>query len=247
MSLKKEYLLDIPLDIGSMNEFVLEVDKKINLHKGSHIIGVNADKINQLQKYDELKRIVKNADIIHPDGVSMVFASKILKKDRIFERIAGIDLMQELLYLAEKKNYTVYFLGAKEEVLEKMQTEISSKYPGLIIVGSRNGYFDKKDWKQIATNLANLKPDLVFVGITSPKKEYLIEYLLANDVHSVFMGVGGSFDVLSGNKKRAPLWLQKMNLEWLFRLIQEPKRLFLRYFIGNLKFLKSIVHEKIKT
>lgn len=133
----------------------------------------------------------------------MIFASKILKKGVISERIAGIDLMQELLYLSERKQYTVFFLGAREEVLEKMITNISYKHPNLNISGSRNGYFDEKEWKQISMDLIDLNPDIVFVGITSPKKEYLIEYFLSNNVNSVFMGVGGSFDVLSGKKTRS--------------------------------------------
>lgn len=244
MSLKKSHLLDIPIDVGSMDDFVLSIDKKIKLHRGSHIVGINADKINQIQEDKYLKKIVTTADIIHADGISIIFASKILKKGAIYERVAGIDLMQKLLYLAERKQYTVFFLGAQEVVLEKMITNISSRHPNLNISGSRNGYFDKTEWKEISMDLTNLNPDIVFVGITSPKKEYLIDYLLSNNVHSVFMGVGGSFDVLSGEKKRAPIWVQKINLEWLFRLIQEPRRLFFRYFEGNLKFFKLLASEK---
>ena len=244
MTLKKSFFLDIPINEGDMNDFILEVDKKIKSQIGSHIVGINADKINQIQEDKYLKKIISHADIIHPDGISMVFASFFLKKGAIKKRIAGIDLMQELLYLSERKQYTVFFLGAREEVLEKMLTNIAYQYPNLNISGSMNGYFDKKEWEQISMDLINLNPDIVFVGITSPKKEYLIEYFLSNNVNSVFMGVGGSFDVLSGEKKRAPLWIQKISLEWLFRLIQEPRRLFFRYFVGNVKFLKWLAFEK---
>ena len=112
------------------------------------------------------------------------------------------------------------------------------------MVGLHNGYFKKSDWHLISDELKELKPDFVFVGITSPIKEYLIEYLQEEGNDSVFMGVGGSFDVISGNISRAPKWMQKCNLEWLYRVMQEPKRLFKRYFIGNIVFIKSVVKEK---
>lgn len=112
------------------------------------------------------------------------------------------------------------------------------------IVEIHNGYFKEKDWISISTELKEKKPDFVFVGITSPMKEYLIEFLQNNGNDAVFMGVGGSFDVISGNIPRAPLWMQKCNLEWLFRVMQEPNRLFKRYFVGNWIFIKSVYLEK---
>ena len=244
MSLYKENMFGLLLDIGEMDDFILATDKMIRKKKSAHIVGVNADKINQMSKDNHLEEIVERADVIHPDGISMVIASRILNKISI-KRIAGIDLMLELLKLSQSKNYKVYFLGSKDEVLKEMISNISLKYPNLNIVGRMNGYFSDDEWENIAKNLKILKPDLVFVGITSPKKEYLIDYMITNKINSTFIGVGGSFDVLSGMKKRAPLWMQKTGLEWLFRLIQEPKRLFLRYFLGNLVFFKLILSEKL--
>lgn len=112
------------------------------------------------------------------------------------------------------------------------------------LAGIHNGYFSDDEWKDIAQSLKEIEPDIVFVGITSPKKEYLIEYLQNKGIKSVFMGVGGSFDVISGYIPRAPKCMQNCNLEWLFRVIQEPRRLFKRYFVGNFKFIKNIVCEK---
>ena len=114
------------------------------------------------------------------------------------------------------------------------------------VVGIRNGYFKEADWEMVSEQIKKTNPDLVFVGITSPIKEYLIEYLQNKGHKEVFMGVGGSFDVISGNIPRAPLWMQKMNLEWLFRMLQEPKRLFKRYFIGNTKFINAVIYEKFR-
>ncbi|HGF8315782.1 TPA: WecB/TagA/CpsF family glycosyltransferase [Enterococcus faecium] len=227
-----------------MMDLVQLIDQKVNNQEPVHVLGVNADKIVAMNNNRKLQNIMACADIIHPDGVSMILASRILKK-RIHERVAGIDLMEELLSLANSKNYTVYFLGAKDCILNKMIKNLMGKYPKLKIDGFRNGYFSQEDWPNVANDLKTLKPNLVFVGITSPKKEYLIDYLMAHGVNTVFIGVGGSFDVLSGEIKRAPLWIQNCHLEWFFRLLQEPKRLFKRYLFGNLKFLKLIIQEKI--
>ena len=124
--------------------------------------------------------------------------------------------------------------------------EFKKDYPNLRVVGHRNGYFSAEEEEAIQEDIREKNPDFVFVGITSPKKEYLIQKFMDNGVNSVFMGVGGSFDVLSGHIKRAPMWMQKANLEWLFRVANEPKRLFKRYFVGNATFIKRVVHEKRK-
>ena len=163
------------------------------------------------------------------------------------ERVAGIDLMQELLRLANEKGYSVYFFGAKEEVLNDMLTIFKKDYPNLRVVGHRNGYFSAEEEEAIQEDIREKNPDFVFVGITSPKKEYLIQKFMDNGVNSVFMGVGGSFDVLSGHIKRAPLWMQHAHLEWLFRVANEPRRLFKRYFVGNATFIKRVLDEKRKS
>lgn len=242
----KENLFEINVDNLSMKDFVQLIEQKINNREPVHVLGINADKIVAIKNDIKLRNIVDCADIIHPDGISMILASHILNKN-ISERVAGIDLMEKLLSLANSKNYTVYFLGAKDCTLNKMLKNLEKKYSQLKIVGFKNGYFSQEEWSNVANDLKNLNPHLVFVGITSPKKEYLIDYLMNQGVNTVFMGVGGSFDVLSGEVKRAPLWIQKCYLEWCFRLLQEPKRLFKRYLFGNLKFLKIIVQEKVES
>lgn len=242
-SLKKVELFDVSFDALTMNETVQLVEQRIIEKQGTHLLGVNADKINEIKNDSEMKRIVSEAGIINADGASVVLASKILKKP-LPERVAGIDLMQELLSLADQKGYSVYFLGAKENIVNKMVLNLRKQYTNLIISGYRNGYFSEGEWNDISANLANLRPDIVFIGITSPTKEYLIDFLLSQKIDSIFMGVGGSFDVLSGNIKRAPKFIQKLNLEWAYRVAQEPKRLFKRYFIGNAKFLIEIMKER---
>ena len=152
--------------------------------------------------------------------------------------------MQELVKKSEEKGYKIFLLGAKQEIVEKTAGVLTKQYPNLEIAGFRNGYFDETEWDKVAQNIKNVSPDIVFVGITSPLKEYLIEYLQDKGINSVLMGVGGSFDVISGKIPRAPQWVQNLNLEWLFRVAHEPRRLFKRYFVGNSQFLKLVLKEK---
>lgn len=242
---KRIIILNIIIDVLDVRETIDLVEKYVENKEALHLMGVNADKINMLAINPRLKEIVNSCEIINADGASVVLASKFLGKP-LPERVAGIDLMQELVELSAKKGYRVYFLGAKQEIVEKTAAVLKERYLNLNIVGIHNGYFKEEDWPLICKELVEANPDFVFVGITSPLKEYLVDYMQKQGLKCVFMGVGGSFDVISGSIARAPKWMQKMNLEWLFRVIQEPRRLFKRYFIGNLKFIKNVIKEYIK-
>ena len=237
------YILNTVIDVLTFQETVDLVEKYVQQKVPLHLIGVNADKINEINANKQMREIVNKCGIINADGASVVWASKFLGKP-LPERIAGIDLMDCLIQISEKRGYRVYLLGAKQNVIEKTVGVLKKKYPYLEICGFRNGYLDKTEWLSISMELKRLQPDFVFVGITSPLKEYLIEFLQNDGNNSVFMGVGGSFDVISGNISRAPLWMQKANLEWLFRVIQEPRRLFWRYFSGNIIFIATVLKEK---
>ena len=236
-------ILNTIIDVLSVQETIDLVEQYILKKEPLHLMGVNADKINEVNENERMKQIVNSCGIINADGASVVLAGKYLGK-LLPERVAGVDLMQSLVALSEEKGYSIYLLGAKQEVVEKTAEVLKTRHPELRIAGIHNGYFKESQWSKISAELKAAAPDLVFVGITSPTKEYLIEYLQNNGHDSVFMGVGGSFDVISGKIPRAPVWMQKMNLEWLFRVIQEPKRLFKRYFVGNLKFIKAVLKEK---
>lgn len=243
---KRLELLGVLIDPLTMQETVSRVEAEYILpRKALHLMGVNADKINQCADDPQMRDIVNACGIINADGASVVLASRYLGNP-LPERVAGIDLMQELLNLANQKGYSVYFLGAKEEVLQDMLLAFKTTYPALQVAGARNGYFTADEEDQIARELAELQPDMVFVGITSPKKEYLIQSFMDQGVDAVYMGVGGSFDVLSGHIARAPKWVQSLHLEWFFRLINEPKRLFKRYLVGNSRFIRAVIAEKYK-
>lgn len=238
-------ILNTIIDSMTMSETIDSVKGYIDRNEPLHLMGVNADKINMLQTNERLKKIINECGIINADGASVILASKFLKKE-LPERVAGIDLMQKLVILAEEKGYSVYFLGAKQEIVEKTTLALKERHPDLKVAGFRNGYFDENEWEDIAETLKESNAQIVFVGITSPKKEYLVEFLQKQGLTSVFMGVGGSFDVIAGVIPRAPLWMQKLNLEWLFRVMQEPRRLFKRYFVGNWKFIIAVFREKRK-
>lgn len=236
-------ILDTTIDVLGVQDTIDLVEEYVITKTPLHLMGVNADKINEIRSNERLKKIVNNCGVINADGASVIMASKFLGKP-LPERVAGIDLMNSLVELSAKKNYSIYLLGAKQEIVEKTAMVLKDKYMDLNIIGFHNGYFKESDWPNISSELKELKPDFIFVGITSPLKEYLIEFLQNDGNNGVFMGVGGSFDVISGKIQRAPLWMQKSGLEWLFRVIQEPRRLFKRYFLGNGKFIKDIIEEK---
>lgn len=237
-------ILDTIIDVIGMQDTIELVEKYVITKTPLHLMGVNADKINELNANERLKQIVNSCGIVNADGTSVIMASKFLGKP-LPERVAGIDLMLSLIELCDKKNYSIYLLGAKQEVVEKTANVLKAQHPSLRIVGFHNGYFKELDWPVISDELKEKRPDFIFVGITSPLKEYLIEYLQNDGNNGVFMGVGGSFDVISGRIARAPLWMQKTGFEWLFRVMKEPRRLFKRYFVGNGKFIKNVIMEKV--
>jgi N-acetylglucosaminyldiphosphoundecaprenol N-acetyl-beta-D-mannosaminyltransferase len=219
------------------------VEEYVKSKEPLHLVGVNADKLNEMAVNEHLSRIVNNCGIINADGASVLLASRFLKKN-LPERVAGIDLMNSLVALCEERGYTVFLLGAKQEVVEATAQVLADCHPKLKIAGIRNGYFTKEEWPAVSEELKNAASDFVFVGITSPLKEYLVEYLQEQGHRCVFMGVGGSFDVISGKTKRAPVWIQSIHMEWFYRMIQEPKRLAKRYIVGNWKFIAAILKEK---
>lgn len=244
MDQKRIKILNTLIDVMTVEETIEAVNQYIIENKPLHLMGVNADKINMLNENEYLKQIVNSCEIINADGASVILASKYLGMP-LPERVAGIDLMMSLVELAANCRYKIYLLGAKQEIVEKTKLVLVNKYPELNVVGIRDGYFKEEQWDKVGKDIKNSGAQIVFVGITSPLKEYLVEYLQKKaKLTCVFMGVGGSFDVISGAVPRAPRWMQKCNLEWLFRLLQEPKRLFKRYLVGNWKFIFSICREK---
>ena len=237
-------ILNTTIDNLTMDQTLGLIEKKISQKAHVHHAVVNAGKIVEMQSDSQLRQSVNSSDLINADGQAVVWASKLLGEG-LEERVTGIDLMINLVKLAYEKNYKIFFLGAQEKVLLELINIYISKYSKDIIAGFRNGYFKKEEEKDIAKQIASSGANILFVAISSPSKENFLytHRELLSEVNFI-MGVGGSFDVIAGKVKRAPLWLQTIGMEWLYRLYQEPKRMWRRYLIGNSKFILLVLREK---
>lgn len=236
-------VLGIPVDAITMKETIAAIDNAIK--NGLHInhVVINAGKLVLMQKDKELFNSVVSCDLINADGQSIVWAARMLGRE-IPERVAGADLMQNLIELSYEKKYKCFFFGAREEVVKKVVELYSQKYGDEIIAGYRNGYYSKDEEVLIARQISDSGTQLLFVAITSPKKEnFLHEHRDILKNVNFTMGVGGTFDVIAGITKRAPSWMQKTGLEWFYRFLQEPSRMWKRYLFGNARFLWLVMKE----
>ena len=238
-------ILNTKIDNLTMQETLQLVEETILGSKQLHHVVVNAAKMVAMQTDLKLRQSVNSCDLINADGQAVVWASRILGQP-LKERVAGIDLMENLVELAHKKNYKIFFFGAKEEVVSRVVNNYKIKYSKDIIAGYRNGYFKKEDELNIAKQISDSDADILFVAISSPTKEnFLYDNKEALTGVNFIMGVGGSFDVVSGLVKRAPLWMQKIGMEWFYRFAQEPERMWKRYFIGNIKFIWLVIKSRL--
>lgn len=209
----------------------LESNKKtfiVTANPETFMTSINDSKLKQL--------LIDKQTTVVPDGVGIVKAGKKIGCN-IKERITGIDIAYKLLEYGNDLDKTIYLFGAKEEVIVSMKKVLSNQYPNLKIVGTSNGYIEDKD--KVFNNIVKLEPDIVLVALGIPLQEKLIYEYLDKFKKGIFVGVGGSFDVISGHKKRAPEILIKLDLEWLYRIIKEPKRLK-RFYNSNIKFIMNI-------
>jgi len=239
----KVNILNTSINNLTMNETLKIVHKAIANDKQIHHVVVNAGKIVAMQTDLELRKSVNESNIINADGQAVVWASKILKKP-LKERVSGIDLMEELVASAQENRHKIFFFGAKEEVVKAVVDKYTTLYSKDIIAGYRNGYFKKEEETKIAKEIADSGANILFVAISSPTKEnFLYQNKELLKKVNFIMGVGGSFDVVAGKVKRAPIWMQKSGLEWFYRFMQEPKRMWKRYLIGNSKFIWLVFKE----
>jgi N-acetylglucosaminyldiphosphoundecaprenol N-acetyl-beta-D-mannosaminyltransferase len=236
--------LTIPVASVTMQQTVQIIDQCIRNNDHIQHVVINAAKMVAMQKDKELYNSVLDCDLINADGQSIIWAARLLGK-HLPERVAGIDLMSNLVALAHQKGYKCFFFGAKEDVVRRVTAIYAEKYSPEIIAGYRNGYYTQDEEESIARQIGESGANILFVAISSPKKEIFVNTHsdMLSKVNFV-MGVGGSFDVIAGVTKRAPRRMQKMGLEWLFRFIQEPGRMWRRYLIGNCQFIKLILMAK---
>lgn len=242
---KRYYICDIPVDALTMTQTIQLIDNAIAENRPMHHSVINACKLVNAQKDIELKQSIVNCNIINADGQGIVWAARFLNKP-LPERVAGIDLMSELVKLSAKNNYRIFFLGAKEEIVSKVVEIYTKEYGRNIIAGYHNGFFHKDQEELIADEIANSKADILFVAMSSPKKEIFLNTHKNRIQTSFIMGVGGSFDVVSGVVKRAPKWMQNWGLEWFYRTMQEPRRMWKRYLFGNSTFILLVLKEKLR-
>lgn len=227
------------LDPLCMDDVIDRVTHSIETKSPMTISMMNVAKLVKISRDPLLCESVVSGDIILADGMPLVWLSWLRGKP-VPERVAGIDLMYRLYKLADLNRLRVFLLGAKKDVLNKVLSITNRDYPGMVIAGYRDGYFTDEEQEEVACIIKEANPDILLVAMSSPKKELFMrrwaEWMKVPVVH----GVGGSFDVMAGKTKRAPLWMQKRGLEWLYRVIQEPRRMWKRYLITNLSFFARV-------
>ena len=245
--IEKRYpILNTYVNALSMEETVQVVEQMIENRVPVQHVVINALKVNLMRKDEELRKIVNECPLINADGASILLAARLLKVP-VKERVTGFDLFVRLVEEAADKHYKIYLFGAREEVVKKVKSNLEEKYPSLQIAGYRNGYFTEADEPEIVRDMAESGADMMFVAFSSPKKEYWIRKYLKQLNIPFVMGVGGSFDVIAGTTKRAPIWMQKCCMEWFYRFIQEPGRLWKRYLIGHISFIMDVLGFKLKS
>jgi N-acetylglucosaminyldiphosphoundecaprenol N-acetyl-beta-D-mannosaminyltransferase len=238
-------VLGCAIDRLDMRQTVERCEALIEDGTPAQQVSVNAAKLVSLRDDPRLRRIVAEAALVNADGQSVVWAARLLG-DPLPARVTGIDLMHALLDLASRKRYRVFVLGARRDVLERGVERLPSLYPALELAGYRDGYFTDEESAGVVDAIRSSRAQILFVAMSSPRKEYWIaEHLDALGV-PLAMGVGGAVDVLAGIRRRAPASVQRLGLEWLFRWLQEPRRLGWRYLTTNSRFLLLLLRELVQ-
>jgi N-acetylglucosaminyldiphosphoundecaprenol N-acetyl-beta-D-mannosaminyltransferase len=238
-------VLGCAIDRIELDEAVALCERYVDSRVPAQNVAINAAKLVALQREPELREIVNRCELVTADGVPIVWASRLLG-DPLPGRVNGTDLMYRLFARAEQRGYRVYILGARREVLETAVERIRADYPRLRLAGYRDGYFDPAEDDRVAMEIREAKPDILFVAISSPRKEYFLGSQRARMEVPLVLGVGGSIDVVAGLVKRAPLFMQRLGLEWLWRLLQEPRRMFHRYATTNTRFVALVAQAVLR-
>jgi N-acetylglucosaminyldiphosphoundecaprenol N-acetyl-beta-D-mannosaminyltransferase len=224
--------LDLPVDIVSMDETVARIREAMRSRRNLQHVALNVAKLVGASSDPLLKSDIETADIVGIDGMGIVIGLRLAGfKDG--QRVAGIDLMLQVLALCAAEGFRPYFLGATRAVVERAAAAARERFPGLAFAGIHDGYFGEEEEAGIVAAIRASRADCLFVGMPTPRKERFLARNRAALGVPFIMGVGGSFDVLSGHVRRAPLWMQRAGLEWLYRLLQEPRRMLWRYASTN--------------
>lgn len=238
----RKNFLGCPVDLMDRDEILRRVDDSLVHGSRLHIEGVNVAKVVQAQRDPLLMQALEDSDLVHVDGKGVEWAMRLLGEP-VPARCAGIDLMMDMVAHAAHRGAPVYLLGSKRPVVERVEKVLKQRYRGLTIAGISDGYFDAENVHRVVDSIAKSRAKILLVGISSPKKELFVREHHAKLGVNITLGVGGSFDVISGALKRAPGWMQRGGLEWAFRALQEPRRLFRRYLTTNSAFLAQVMQE----
>lgn len=231
----RRLFLGSPVDVLSMAETLEVIRRAIaEKHLLQHVV-VNVAKLMQMRHDPELRKSVTESDLISIDGMGVVYGCRLLGV-AVPERVAGIELMERVLAASEREGWRPFLLGARGEVLDEAVRRIRERHPALEIAGAHHGYFAQDDDERIARLIADARADCLFIAISSPRKENFMNKW--RDMMNVpfVMGVGGSIDVIAGRVNRAPEWMQRIGLEWVYRIWQEPRRMWRRYLVTNTSY-----------
>ncbi len=238
-------LFGLDVRVETLPEAVAAIDAVVQARRPTLHVVLNALKASEMASDPHLRDLLRSFDMVHADGTSIVWASRILGR-RLPERVAGIDLFVALLDLAAKRGYRPYLLGAQREVVDEVARGIQLEHSGLRLAGWHDGYWDANDPDAEAAVVAAIRdahPDLLFVAMPTPRKELFLARHRDELGVPFSMGVGGSFDVLAGKVTRAPQWMQRAGLEWFHRFLQEPRKMWKRYLVTNTHFAWLLVKE----
>lgn len=243
MKENKVNILNVMFDSLTKEQLLRNLTKRVGEKSKTFLVTANPEIVMHANENPEYMQMVKNADFVIADGIGIIIGSKVIGQP-LPERIPGFELLQELLKIGNDSNWSAYFLGAKREVVEKAVENVRMQYPNLQIAGHHDGYFDL-DSTYIQEEIRKTKPDLIFVALGVPRQEKFISSNLPIFEKGLFIGVGGSFDVLAGAVKRAPVIWQKLNLEWLYRLIKQPSRW--RRMLALPIFMVHMIQKRLKS
>ncbi|WP_026257865.1 WecB/TagA/CpsF family glycosyltransferase [Actinopolymorpha alba] len=236
-------VLGVPVDAVDMRGTLEWVEQRVDSREAGTHLCVNAANVVRAHDDPDYLALLERGDLIGSDGQPLVWAARMLGQP-LPERIAGIDLMEQVLARASKVGWRIYLLGGREHVVKRLATRLIAE--GVQIVGYRDGYFNSGEKADVVTQIRQSEADVLFVGMPSPAKERFIVDGAGVAGVPVCIGVGGSFDVLAGELRRAPQYFQRLGLEWLYRMIQEPQRLFARYAITNTRFLALLARAMLQ-
>lgn len=216
-------ILGVKFNRVTMEQALEKIDSLMKDSRPQLIVTANTEMVMMANHDPLLFEIIKRAALVVPDGIGIVWASRMLKKP-LYERVPGVELMDALLEKSAQKGWKVFFLGAKPGIAEQAAANAQKKYAGLHVVGTDHGYFNKEQEQEVLVTIKAAEPDILFLALGVPKQEKWAAAHLGKLNVPLAMGVGGSFEILAGTSKRAPRWMCRSGLEWLYRLVKEPKR-----------------------